>query len=112
EDRVQITTHFSNEEPDCTIGPMILITLIENAFKHGVMPVAGKSWIRMNIDCKDSKINISIVNSWQNKISGNGIGLENMKSQLGLLFKESYSLIVDSSKTNEFHVNLVLNIKK
>jgi sensor histidine kinase YesM len=112
EDRVQITTHFSNQEPGCTIGPMILITLIENAFKHGVMPVASKSWIRMNVECKEGKINILIANSWQNKKSGNGIGLQNLRSQLDLLFKENYSLIIDSSIESEFHVNLVLNIKK
>lgn len=112
EERVQITTHFLNHEPGCTIGPMMLITLIENAFKHGVMPVAGKSWIRMNIDCKEGKIIILIANSWQSKNSGNGIGLQNLKSQLDLLYKESYSLIVDSSITNEFHVNLILNTRK
>lgn len=112
EERVQITSHFSNAETNSTIPPMILITLVENAFKHGVMPSAGKSWIRIQVVCKDDVINISIGNSWLNKKSGNGIGLQNMRSQLDLLFKDRYSLIVDSSIANEFHVNLVLNTGK
>jgi LytS/YehU family sensor histidine kinase len=112
EDRVQITTHFTNQEENCTIGPMILITFIENAFKHGVMPTAGKSWITMNIACAERKIHISVANSWLNRKSGSGIGLQNLRSQLDLLYKERYSLIVDSSVANEFRVTLVLNLAK
>ncbi len=112
EDRVQITTQFDNQEAKYTIGPMILITLIENAFKHGVMPVAGKSWIVLKVELLDDKINISISNSWTNTVSGNGIGLQNLRSQLDLLYRERYSLVIDSCRANEFHVNLVLNTKK
>jgi sensor histidine kinase YesM len=43
EERVSIETKYSGDLDRHKIGPMILITLIENAFKHGVMPVAGKS---------------------------------------------------------------------
>jgi len=112
EDRVQITTRFENQEKGYMIGPMILITLIENAFKHGVMPVAGKSWIAMNIICSEREIHISTANSWLNKKSGSGIGLQNLRSQLNLLYKEGYSLIVDSTVPNEFRVTLVLNLPK
>ncbi|MEK6781360.1 MAG: histidine kinase [Bacteroidota bacterium] len=112
EDRIHVETNLTGQSSNHSIGPMILITLIENAFKHGVMQATGKSWIRMKVECSTEKIEIAISNSWHSKESGNGIGLENLKSQLNHLYPESHSLLVDTTKQNEFSVNLVLNLKK
>lgn len=108
EDRIQIDSTVLGPSENHIIGPMILITLIENAFKHGVMKSTGKSWIRMKVECSASKIEIDISNSWKSKESGNGIGLENLKSQLSHLYPEKHSLRVDTDKPNEFSVNLAL----
>jgi len=110
EDRVQIDKKIEGNIADHQIGPMILITLIENAFKHGVMKSAGKSWIRIKIIGKPEMIAIGISNSWRGDPSGNGIGLENLKSQLNLLYPGSHSLEV-ISRSDEFSVNLVLITK-
>lgn len=112
EDRVQITTQFSGGLYKYEIGPMILITLIENAFKHGVMPIAGKAWINYIIEEKEIGLCISISNSATGSKPGNGIGLENLRSQLNHLYKEEYQLNVDHTKANEFSVNLILNHRK
>ncbi len=74
------------------IGPMILITLIENAFKHGVMPIAGKAWINFVVEEKERGLSISISNSASGTKPGNGIGLENLRSQLDHLYKDEYQL--------------------
>ena len=108
EDRIQIDSTILGQTENYVIGPMILITLIENAFKHGVMKSTGKSWVRMKVECSASKIEILISNSWRSKEAGNGIGLENLKSQLSHLYPDSYSLRVDTDKSNEFSVTLVL----
>ena len=112
EDRVQVDTVVRGELKSFTIGPMILITLIENAFKHGVMKMAGKSWIKLSVDCTSDKILISISNSWRNKTSGKGIGLNNLLGQLNLLYGEKFNLVVESNKPEEFSVNLVLSDTK
>lgn len=112
EDRVQITTQFSGSLNKYEIGPMILITLIENAFKHGVMPIAGKAWINLVVDEKERGLSISISNSASCTKPGNGIGLENLRSQLHHLYKDDYSLEVVNSMANAFSVNLILNHKK
>jgi LytS/YehU family sensor histidine kinase len=112
EDRVQITTQFSGSLNKYEIGPMILITLIENAFKHGVMPIAGKAWINFVVDEKERGLSISISNSASGTKPGNGIGLENLRSQLHHLYKDEYQLNVENTKANEFSVNLILNYKK
>jgi LytS/YehU family sensor histidine kinase len=112
EDRVNITTKFSGELNKYEIGPMILITLIENAFKHGVMPIAGKSWINFVVEEKQSGLFILISNSANGTKPGNGIGLENLRSQLHHLYKDEYQLNVENTKTNEFSINLILNHQK
>lgn len=112
EDRVQITTQFSGDLNKYEIGPMVLITLIENAFKHGVMPLAGKAWINFIVEGKENDLFISISNSASSTKPGNGIGLENLRSQLHHLYKDEYQLSVVNTKANEFSVNLIVNQKK
>ena len=112
EDRIEIDSTVLGQSENHIIGPMILITLIENAFKHGVMKSTGRSWIRMKLECSTDKIKIAISNSWRNKESGNGIGLENLKSQLNHLYPGNHFLEVATDTPGEFSVNLVLITQK
>ena len=108
EDRVKVETKVLGRPEAYTIAPMILITLIENAFKHGVMHVTGNSWIKMKVECEKEKITIQTHNSCKTKESGNGIGLENLRSQLNHLYSEKHQLLVDGNRKDEFVVNLTL----
>jgi sensor histidine kinase YesM len=76
------------------------------------MPIAGKAWINFIIEEKEIGLCISIINSATGSKPGNGIGLENLRSQLNHLYKEEYQLNVDHTKANEFSVNLILNHRK
>jgi LytS/YehU family sensor histidine kinase len=108
QDRVQIEKEISGPVKDHSIGPMMLITLIENSFKHRVMKSAGKSWIRLKVLCHSDKIEIHISNSWRNTAVGKGIGLENLKSQLEHLYPGKFALTVNTQIPGEFSVNLVI----
>ncbi len=112
EDRVAISTQFKGNLKKYEIGPMILVTLIENAFKHGVMPVAGKAWINLNVEEDGKRLSIFISNSSSQAKSGNGIGLDNLRSQLDHLYRDDYSMEVVNSGENGFSVNLTLNQKR
>ncbi|MDZ7649766.1 MAG: hypothetical protein U5K54_22955 [Cytophagales bacterium] len=108
EDRVSVETKYSGDFLDRhKIGPMILITLIENAFKHGVMPVVGKSWIKFQVECNKNSVVISMSNSAQTQTSGSGIGLANLKSQLNYLYRNNFELTVDHND-NEFLISMEL----
>ena len=109
EDRLKIDLSVEGIIDDKKIGPMIILTLVENAFKHGVMKSSGKSWIKINVNAKANNIVIFISNSFLELPSTkNGIGLENLKSQLQLLYKEQFNLAI--TKTDAvFTVNLSLN---
>ncbi len=109
EDRIQIDKKIEGDIAAKQIGPMMLITLIENAFKHGVMKTAGKAWIRIHIDCAPARTIIQISNSGRPAKQGTGIGLDNLRSQLNHLYPQKYSLQIEDDKADQFSVQLVLN---
>jgi hypothetical protein len=73
----------------------LVLTVVENAFKHGVSP-NNRSFINIDIHMTDNKRLIcTIKNSYFPKTetdrSGSGIGLENLRRRLGLLYPERYT---------------------
>lgn len=108
EDRVDLQVNVTGPVEKHSIGPMILITLMENAFKHGVMPVAGKSWISMTVTCDEAKVVIMIKNGRKRYANGHGIGLENLSSQLEHLYGNKFDLNLNTDSSDEFGVSLTL----
>jgi LytS/YehU family sensor histidine kinase len=108
EDRIQIDKTIEGNIPDHEIGPMMLITLIENAFKHGVMKTTGNSWIKIDIQAESGRVKISISNSRRDAKQGAGIGLENLRNQLEHLYQQKHFLQIDASKPDQFSVHLIL----
>jgi sensor histidine kinase YesM len=108
QDRVDVKIQITGPVERHCIGPMILITLMENAFKHGVMPVSQKSWINMDIKCDELKVDINIQNSRKLSSNGHGIGLVNLSNQLTHLYAEKFRLETDSSRPDTFVVSLTL----
>lgn len=93
------------------IAPMLLLPFIENSFKHGVLK-NGILNIDIELSCKDNDINFYIENdSFKNETTNKGIGLENMKKRLELLYKDNYKLNIDN-EVDSFKVNLTLNTSK
>ncbi|MBO4691981.1 MAG: histidine kinase [Bacteroidales bacterium] len=82
------------EDERIKIAPLLLISLVENAFKHGVSPVKD-SFIAIDISQDSSAITCLIQNSYFPKgaedKSGSGIGLSQVQSRLDLLYKGKYS---------------------
>lgn len=109
EDRLRIEVNITGDTTACEIAPMLLITLAENAFKHGVMPSANMAWIKISLDCNEKGIFATLKNSvdTQSKQIAGGIGLENLKSQLSLLYKDKH--LLDFIRTSDsFQVNMEL----
>jgi len=111
-DRVAIT--FKKEVPkDVQVAPLIFLTFVENAFKHGVSQELEKATIHIEITVKDGDIYFTISNSIPtNKVLSNkeGIGLKNVKKQLELLYDNSHSLII-KEENNHFFISLKLLAK-
>ena len=81
------------EPCEIKVAPLIFISLIENAFKHGIA-ATGKSFINIRLKADEDKIVCSIENSnhpkEQNDRSGHGIGLEQVARRLELSYGDKY----------------------
>ena len=94
QDNVNVLVNINIPDP-CTkqIAPLIFISLIENAFKHGVSATMP-SFIKIDISAGSSNIICSIENSNYPKPhsdkSGHGIGLEQVEKRLELSYKDHY----------------------
>ena len=92
---VKITTHFDVPDTARTIAPMLFLSPIENAFKHGVS--SGKpSFIDISLTEENGFLVFSCQNSNHPKDScdrsGSGIGIENMRKRLELMYTKRYEM--------------------
>ena len=89
------------------IAPLLLITLIENAFKHSAI----NSTIKISLEVKDNILlficeNIPALNKDQSE--NNQIGLKNLSKRLALLYKDKFDLNISNSSI--YKVTLKLNL--
>jgi LytS/YehU family sensor histidine kinase len=107
--RVKINVHGSLKYK---IEPLLLISFIENAFKYGT-DYKGKTEIRVVITTKNDVLHLEVYNisSLQNLGNKNsGIGLENIKNRLNLLYPNAHTLEIIKSKKS-FEISLKINLK-
>ncbi|HJW45381.1 MAG TPA: ATP-binding protein, partial [Lysobacter sp.] len=79
------------------LPPMMLQTLVENAIKHGLEPrtLGGNVWILARAN--DDTVSVTVADDgegFNNKNSGTGIGLKNVRERLRLVYGASASLAV------------------
>ncbi len=113
-DRVDISfTHTLDNE--AKIAPLLLLTFIENAFKHGVVQELNKAKINIDITVKDKQIKIVVMNTKPNGLVEDAtvkskIGLSNVKQQLALIYQSDFNLKIDNSK-DAYTIELILPYK-
>lgn len=107
EDRARVSVRLEGDVSRFEIAPMMILTLIENSFKHGVMPMAANAWIDLKVEAKESLV-ITISNSTLESRNGEGIGLKNLQGQLDHLYKDKYTLQIGDARPGVFSVTLTL----
>jgi LytS/YehU family sensor histidine kinase len=101
-----ITGDFTEQN----IAPLILISFVENAFKHGVASDVENP-IKINIKVDHNLLFFDIHNkkNTHNKDESSGIGLNNVKRRLDLIYPENYKL--DVEERGDFYFSeLTLNL--
>ncbi len=99
---------------DTKIAPLILLSIVENAFKHGASNATGVTVISIKLFETDGKLNFTVFNSKENKNSNEnlikGIGRQNIKKQLDLLYPNNYDYqVVEDSISYEVILKINLN---
>ena len=106
-DKVTISVDLPTEVPDKTIPPLMLISFVENAFKHGVS-YQHPSFIHIKVEV-DSKLTFICQNSKAEKPNQEkgGMGLQNVRQRLHLLYDDNFTLNIDDT-SNVYSVKLVI----
>jgi two-component system LytT family sensor kinase len=110
EEEVKVEVVIEGEIDNATIAPMILLPFVENAFKHGVQ-IEEISIITISVKSKNGRIDFHCLNrkaaGIQPTIDSSGIGLENVRRRLKLLYSDKHQL--QFHETEEiFEVHLTL----
>ena len=109
--KVKLAVTFPDNCFDLSIPPLIFLPFIENAFKHGIS-YRRPSYIDILISVHPESLYFACRNSrggnGDTANSGSGIGLENVKKRLALLFHDHHQLTINETET-DFEV--ILNIK-
>ncbi len=107
-DKVKITIDLPTEAPDKNIPPLMLISFVENAFKHGIS-YQHESFIDVKVEVEQEHLHFLCSNSKAdkpNKEKG-GVGLTNVKQRLNLLYDNRYTLNIQDTQ-NIYTVELIL----
>ena len=113
--RVELLIDFPKEFTDFTVPPLLFVSFVENAFKHGVSH-RERSFIHLRMTIDNDKIKFVSENSigkssQPGDMQHSGIGLENVKKRLHLLFPDKHKLTIEQNETI-FHIELTINKTK
>ena len=102
---IQVNGDSSRHE----VAPLLLLPFVENAFKHG-SNLNRDAAIRINLDCKKDGIHFEVINDFNHsaaieKDNTGGIGLENIRRRLELIYKDKYTFDIDGT-SGTYHTRL------
>ena len=111
-DKVDIQLNIPDQIPEKVIPPLLFTSLLENAFKHGIS-YSNRSFVHICITFSDNLLEFRIENSRVQRLTekdqAGGIGIENTKRRLELIFQSNYDLSLEE-KENEFMAKLAIPI--
>lgn len=118
EDRLDINFSINGLSPGLRIAPLLILPLVENAFKHGASEQVGEAWINMDLLIKNNLLKFKIVNSKPDHTIPEekekhhvSIGLANVRKRLEILYPAAYQLKIREEE-EVFAVILEIDLKK
>lgn len=112
EDRVNAEMDITGDVEDVYIPPLLLLSFVENCFKHGM---EGNEHLRINMSFDVSKkgyLEFTLINNFNPKTKkevNNGIGNENAKRRLKLLFSSNF-ILESKVEGNTYHLFLKIPV--
>ncbi len=120
--KCQFEIEFADQLPNVKITPLLLVILLENAFKHGVEPSDQAAWLKVKLYVDGNKLHFHCANSMVEHYQARqiqpmnnkkdlgyvgGLGLDNLRRRLTLLYGNKHQLTIDQ-QNNAYHVHLIL----
>ena len=114
-DRLEVVFNLKVDSDQTQIAPLILVSLIENAFKHGASGSVAAPKIAIEFTVENNGLQFSIYNTKPAQVQNdetnfkNGIGLENIKNQLSLIYPDKHVFEIKETKES-YLVNLTIQL--
>ncbi len=113
--RTKISLELRGDPGELQIAPMLLIPFIENSFKHGLLGNQDRGFVDIHLDISTDKLLFEVHNSFGASgtlelESKGGIGIQNTRQRLELLYPGKHKLDIDTSD-DTFRVYLSLELK-
>lgn len=114
-DRLDVSLNFTGDIHGRNIAPLLLIPFLENAFKHGTSEQLDQAWISLNLAVEGRTLTFQLLNSRdpegdETHLTG-GIGLQNVRKRLDLLYPERHDLNLHA-EADAFLVTLKLELSE
>ena len=109
--RLQLEFNYETDQSSTKIAPLILISIVENAFKHGVSSAIEEARVEISLFVKDELLHFRVFNTKANFAQSDqmnykeGIGAKNIQRQLELVYPNRYEWEVEE-KEYSYEVNL------
>ncbi|MDJ1493232.1 histidine kinase [Cytophagaceae bacterium DM2B3-1] len=112
-EHVDVSLNFTGDITGKMIAPLLLMPFLENAFKHGVSEQIDQAWISLDLSVDKNRMRLKLINSKseENQVSSytGGIGLQNVKKRMELIYPKQYDLkIVEQDEIFVVILNLEL----
>ncbi len=104
-DRLEFSIEVPDELQHLSVPPAMLISLVENAIKHGLEPSLEGGRIDVRADRQGDRLRITVTDTGQGPDlaqSGGGVGLDNIRQRLRVLFSDQARLIVSKNVPHGF----------
>lgn len=111
DENYSITFEIEENMKGFTISPLLFIPFVENAFKH-VSHLPHANEVRIHLKKLENTIELIVFNTKESKAMMNehaGIGLNNVKRRLELLYKDRHELVIND-QNDSYEVRLVLRL--
>ena len=114
-DKTDIQLHISGDFANQYIAPLLLIIFVENSFKHFSAPRGQQAFVHIQIDFQNGHLRLQVINSVdpeylpvKNRSKG-GLGLNNVKQRLDLIYPRQYSLQT-TRESQFFKIDLTVDL--
>lgn len=104
---IQFIQKVSPDTP--RIAPLLLIVLVENAFKHGIEPAEQAAFLHISLHTNTNRLSLTCTNSFEERSTTAGIGLANMQRRLALLYPGKH-VLKTAAENHTFKAELELDL--
>ncbi len=112
-DRLTIDFQIKGNVRNVNVAPLLFFPLVENSFKHGVRNNIDSAWIKLKLNVADNSLQFEISNGKPNRKSGDeikgGIGLENLRKRLQIIYPVHHKLIIEDT-ADQYSAKLKLDL--